>query len=530
MNETLASYMYEALLPNHIRLLYPIFKDDELSWSLKVTNLEDGRMHAFDALSYFWGKKGETFAIIVDEKELRIHGNLNDALPFLARRSSPLPIWIDAICINQADDKEKMIQIALMCKIYTRASQVWVWLGCPDNHILDAIALLPQIAKVGEQLEKLPFWERRSTFESASLPPLSSPIWRTVLQLISHPWYRRVWVVQEAALAKEIKGLCGSFEIEWEVLGDAVMGSYYLADFLNENEDLDQILPSGGLSRNRCVSLIRWRVHAPDPIISQESTSSRLLGILTHMLKQDCSDPRDRVLGVLGLFGDEVPEEFIFEDKTGFVEMYTRFFRFLFTSVDSTDRWLWFVFSLATFSDRVDGLPSWCPNLHHEFKKQGLDSVEPFSIPVIGYTQQPAFRASLWQNRIRQGSEIRSLVLTGTIFDRVESVYPQMPSFPRPGESNERITVTHLLDLAAWETSLFESVVGLLSDLQLQTKKIWSGDYWRTLIASFTEGRGGIITDEIFAEFHASCERLSKLRQQHGVETYVSYLKFAYNS
>ena len=71
------------------------------------------------------------------------------ALPFLANRHgkelSEQPIWIDAVCINQAEDDEKFFQINLVNQIYKRARKVWVWLGlAPDqSYIAQVVSLLP---------------------------------------------------------------------------------------------------------------------------------------------------------------------------------------------------------------------------------------------------------------------------------------------------------------------------------------------------------------------------------------------------
>lgn len=40
-----------------------------------------------------------------------------------------LNIWIDAVCINQADDEERSSQVAIMDRIYYHASHLTVWLG-----------------------------------------------------------------------------------------------------------------------------------------------------------------------------------------------------------------------------------------------------------------------------------------------------------------------------------------------------------------------------------------------------------------
>ncbi|KAF2680025.1 hypothetical protein K458DRAFT_238046, partial [Lentithecium fluviatile CBS 122367] len=84
----------------------------------------------YDALSYARGYlSGQPFPFVCNSSVLHIHKNLHDALPYLARRKLKLPIWIDAVGINQADEADKMLQIPNMGSIYRGAKRVWVWLG-----------------------------------------------------------------------------------------------------------------------------------------------------------------------------------------------------------------------------------------------------------------------------------------------------------------------------------------------------------------------------------------------------------------
>ena len=132
MKSQLPQYTYESLKPGEIRLLKPANPDDGLSWTIEIASIDAASLE-FDALSYTWGSQSQTFPIACNGLAMRVHHNLHTTLPYLARRSgnwATRPIWVDAVCINQADNDEKQVQIRLMNTLYRRAKKVWVWLGC----------------------------------------------------------------------------------------------------------------------------------------------------------------------------------------------------------------------------------------------------------------------------------------------------------------------------------------------------------------------------------------------------------------
>jgi hypothetical protein len=53
-------------------------------------------------------------------------------LRYLRKRNFERYLWIDAICINQADADEKGMQFTMMGSIYAQASRVLIWLGPPS--------------------------------------------------------------------------------------------------------------------------------------------------------------------------------------------------------------------------------------------------------------------------------------------------------------------------------------------------------------------------------------------------------------
>ncbi|KAI1173328.1 heterokaryon incompatibility protein-domain-containing protein [Nemania sp. FL0916] len=90
------------------------------------------RFIRYDALSYTWGDGKTTQIITCNGLDFPITENLSQALRAL--RASQYPgenryLWVDAICINQADDAEKSRQVSNMFLIFKSATMVIAWLG-----------------------------------------------------------------------------------------------------------------------------------------------------------------------------------------------------------------------------------------------------------------------------------------------------------------------------------------------------------------------------------------------------------------
>lgn len=65
----------------------------------------------------------------MDSEQRPVRANLHKSLSHLRDCFVERILWIDAIYINQANDKEKGHQVESMAKIYAKASGVIVWLG-----------------------------------------------------------------------------------------------------------------------------------------------------------------------------------------------------------------------------------------------------------------------------------------------------------------------------------------------------------------------------------------------------------------
>lgn len=147
-----------------------------------------GEKHLYEALSYVWGSATSLPAqsITLNGRAFSVAGNLHAALWHLRDRQLERVLWIDAICINQADKKEKEKQIPLMRTIYAQAARVIVWLGPPSSdrgdEALRNIRLLAQArARAGGRRE-------------GPTPRCVGVEHDGCVMVLRRDWFRRMWV------------------------------------------------------------------------------------------------------------------------------------------------------------------------------------------------------------------------------------------------------------------------------------------------------------------------------------------------
>jgi hypothetical protein len=144
--------------------------------SYPLQKLDKGT-HLYEALSYVWGGSATPQSVFIDQCDLPVTVNLYNALSRLRDRAFERILWVDSICINQADEQEKGHQIQSMAKIYGQANRVIVHLG--------------EAAEDSDQaLEDI-----RVAAEDESLNLLQSEkSQKDIIKLLERPWFRRIWV------------------------------------------------------------------------------------------------------------------------------------------------------------------------------------------------------------------------------------------------------------------------------------------------------------------------------------------------
>ncbi|KUI52702.1 Heterokaryon incompatibility protein 6, OR allele [Cytospora mali] len=296
-----SSFQYKPLKsPSSIRLVrFGNATDNDNTITLLLEVVDLNAAPTFKTLSYVWGdhraplnqkyhrKRAERrFPVLWDGARIEVTHNL---YCFLRRISSatdgPLknirdtPIWIDQLCINQGDIAEKNVQVALMDRIYAQAEEVVSWLGEKDGQIDAAIQLL----------ERLGSWPRNDDEPGpAAAAHLVRAIpddgWQALAGLLSRPYFKRAWIVQEVALARRLLVLCGDHVIDWEDLAATsnlleesrawAMLSQHAKVF---QSDEDQANPRSARSSTRFGGQLAALLGAQSTIRGENSSPERLL-------------------------------------------------------------------------------------------------------------------------------------------------------------------------------------------------------------------------------------------------------------
>ena len=333
---------------------------DEIRCSLKVVPLDAAG--DYETLSYTWGDPTVTERIRLGGSAFNVTSNLADALRHLRNKEDPRIIWIDAICINQADIAERNTQVQMMRSIYSNTSVMNAWLGREDSESELAMAFLESFRDVMNQDKRVgsvilenqgnlneTVWTDTAIgkFILDSSAP-SSPNrrgWEAFVHLLDRPYFRRCWVLQEICVSKHIDFWCGNF--------------YF-----------------GGLNLRVLVELmIKVAMHPQEkphpPAIGQGAKDMFMLRgsweanghlnlhiILDASTHLEATDRRDRIFAMLGLVncppGDQIQPDYNKPAQDVFKEVT----RTLMTREDGVDS-LSLILSRPKNHGVENGLPSW---------------------------------------------------------------------------------------------------------------------------------------------------------------------------
>ncbi|KAI1336694.1 HET-domain-containing protein [Xylariaceae sp. FL0016] len=246
----------------------------------------------YEAVSYVWGDADKKTTITCNGLLLEVTANLHEALQHLRLPDRERSLWVDAICINQRDDDERSRQVRRMKRIYPKARRVVVWLGSErDNSDVaievarDLSVACRQYVDAGGTIDEVSFTDERAVrFFGPFRRGVQYRRLEAFAKLLQRPWFGRVWVIQEVAMATEANVLCGRASIGWEDLMDALTAqdrlSLHMADF-------------AGNTFQYILKQAREEWHAGVEL-------SLLTGLFRFRIFE-ATDPRDKVFGSSGL-------------------------------------------------------------------------------------------------------------------------------------------------------------------------------------------------------------------------------------
>lgn len=175
----------------------------DLRYTVHVVDIEQSP--EYYALSYAWGAPVPDFnlrIILIDDIVFKIRPTLFHFLSTMAKYHREKSLWVDTICIDQANVQERNHQVSLMGEIYREANEVYAWLGPGDDDTIYAIE------HIKTNSPQTPFDE--NVFSMC------------VEKLLKFTYWTRRWVIQEFALARRLILVCGDDQIDWYDLVESV--------------------------------------------------------------------------------------------------------------------------------------------------------------------------------------------------------------------------------------------------------------------------------------------------------------------
>ena len=416
----------------------------------------------FHALSYTWGTTFRRDPLL----GLQITDNLFSALLNLAEHKRKL-WWIDALCINQQDTKEKNAQVKLMREIYSRAKQVYVWLGEPDPVCIDLLQKIASRVGVQEMFNDHAGFENGSgLLERYGLPDFEDLAWASLMRFTARPYFKRVWVVQELIMAEKlnITVACGRLRFNWFLIAGPI---HWI-----RTSNLQRVFQSQGLDplQNQTIATmddvisLSWTLDKRERLRSLE----HLLGISSQL---ESTDPRDKIIALLGLVAPTDPS--LAQIDIDYNRSVKDFFRDVTGTIITSNSSLKLLLLCADDSQRnISDLPSWVP----DYTNAGAPRYRyaHFSTPNTGLEIE-------WSN----GSNILSF--SGRLLDEIEYVSDIVPQ--RGGEPTETLLawfsmLAQTLAIDEWDLILS------FGDPDSNSMETIGGEFWRCMVADFVTDQG----------------------------------------
>lgn len=298
----------------------PLGHDQQISCEVETFNLHE--LPEFTALSYRWADDQTVHQIRLNGQTFYVRPNLQRYLEAISAGEQSGWHFIDAICINQHDNEERSMQVGLMRDIYKSATQVLAWISCRHE--------FPKLTKTSgfsdaemrgfiQMFDLLTNEEFISCFDNqenlrklqSQRPRMQEMVW---FLLLEDDYWTRLWPVQEVLLANKLKFRCEGITVDWtdleKVLSQKLSNIYgFSARSRLPPHRLFQNNP-GTQHKLTMMNEIIWRRRKQ---FEEGSASQRLMPLheaIVTFAAQKCSDPRDKIFGLLGVSKAQIKADY----------------------------------------------------------------------------------------------------------------------------------------------------------------------------------------------------------------------------
>jgi len=196
--------------------------DAAIRGTLFEADLDDDAI-LYEAVSYSWGGYDLKASIEVDGRAYPVTQNLYEALRHIRRTDTDRILWLDAICINQENIKERGHQVGNMKSIFQHAESVIFWLGVAEDNsdlVMDQIRRRASInvdasgvhPTQSDILPQTSAWALAMGDAQNSLQ--RDMLYEGVRKLSQRPTFRRIWLIPEVFWARHVEVACGQKNID----------------------------------------------------------------------------------------------------------------------------------------------------------------------------------------------------------------------------------------------------------------------------------------------------------------------------
>lgn len=199
-----------------------------MPYDIEMRTLNLSAPPIYECLSYVWESDENSSQIFIDNRYVSITQNLKEALYHVQARHF---IWIDAVCIDQSNARERSQQVAKMDRIFESASGVTFWLGPERDNSTAGMRALNWLGSRIDLDENGRLYalhpldeEHHGISDVKESAPFSVAGWWAIGDVVSgRPWFKRLWIRQEAFLAGPSSVVqCGFHRIPWPHFRDAL--------------------------------------------------------------------------------------------------------------------------------------------------------------------------------------------------------------------------------------------------------------------------------------------------------------------